>query len=369
MSSKKLYSVLGVSETASPDEIKSAYRKAAAKWHPDKCKDPAKIEEFNAKFKEIGQANEILSDQSKRQIYDQVGDNSKNNIDDVIRQQEEMKNMRGFPFGNMFGQGQGQGQGMQVQFNPNIIFNVKLTIEEIFTGKEIVHQITRQIINIVGGKITQSMETESITVKIPRGVRSGETIVVSKNGNKLIQEGTIRNQGSINCIVEEKPHSTFERSQAQPLHLLVKHTITIFQALLGNFDITLNGPDKNKFDVSIGQTIINPNTAICVIDKGMISATGKKGNIYITFNIEYPTQLSSEQRTILENMTNYVKSVKKSNIATSQLTIEALQRLINTPDPTHSENAHADPFSHMFNFGQGQGRGATNVHVQQCQQQ
>ena len=69
--------------------------------------------------------------------------------------------------------------------------------------------------------------------------------------------------------------------------------------------------------------------------------------MYITFNIEYPKQLSSEQRTALENMTNYVKSSKKSSAITSQLTIDELQHLINTPDQDEQDQ-HDDPFAHMF---------------------
>ena len=371
MSTKKLYAVLGVPETATTEEIKSAYKKLAAILHPDKCKDRSKVDEYHAKFTAIGQANEILSDINKRQIYDQVGDDNENNIDDVIRQQEEMKNMRGmfgqggFPFGAMFGND--MRGGIQIQFNPNITFGVKLTLEEIFAGKQITQNIKRQVINIIDGKPTQTTENETITIQIPKGVRAGENIAIA-GGNKLMQDGVVKKQGNIVCVVEEKSHPIFQRSQAQPLHLLTKHTISIFQALLGDFTITLVGIDGNKFNVSIGQSIIQPETVICVAEKGMVANNGKKGNMYITFNIEYPKQLSDEQRTALENMTNYVKSSKKSSVKTSQLTIDELQHLINTPD--HEEqDQHNDPFAHMFGSDMRGGRRAQAGPNVQCAQQ
>ena len=376
MSTKQLYTILGVPETASPLEIKNAYKQLAAKWHPDKCKDETKLTMYNDKFKEIGQAYEILSNPEKRQIYDQVGDNSNNNIEDVIRQQEEMKNMRGMfggqGFGfdprNMFGQGGSNGQGIQIQFNPNIMFNIKLTLEDIYTGTEIIYQLKRQVIHIIGGKPTQTNENESITIKIPKGTRAGENIVIDGRGNKLIQDNVVKKQGSVICVVEEIPHVKFQRSQAQPLHLLLKHTISIFQALLGDFNITLTGIDGNKFNVSIEHTVITPETVISIVDKGMVSVNGKKGNIYVTFNIEYPAQLSSEQRTALELMTNYVKTTKKSHIVTKQLTMGELQQLINTPD--RNEQEEESQFGQMFGQGHEQGRrGNPNVHVQQCAQQ
>src|ERR1700761_1596720 len=66
----KLYDALSVSPSATQDEIKKAYRKAALKWHPDKNKDSPNAAE---KFKEVSQAYEILSDPEKRKIYDQYG--------------------------------------------------------------------------------------------------------------------------------------------------------------------------------------------------------------------------------------------------------------------------------------------------------
>ena len=68
---KDFYEVLGVSRTSSVEEIKSSYRKAALKWHPDR--NPENKEESEVKFRECTEAYSVLSDQQKRQIYDQYG--------------------------------------------------------------------------------------------------------------------------------------------------------------------------------------------------------------------------------------------------------------------------------------------------------
>jgi DnaJ-class molecular chaperone len=70
---KDYYKTLGVAKTASQEEIKKAYRKLALKWHPDRC-PPDKKDEAQKKFQEIGEAFDVLSDEQKKQIYDQVGE-------------------------------------------------------------------------------------------------------------------------------------------------------------------------------------------------------------------------------------------------------------------------------------------------------
>ena len=69
--SKDYYKILGIQKSASPDEIKKAYRKLALKWHPDK--NPDNQEEAQSKFQEINAAFEILSDPEKKKMYDQFG--------------------------------------------------------------------------------------------------------------------------------------------------------------------------------------------------------------------------------------------------------------------------------------------------------
>jgi DnaJ-class molecular chaperone len=88
---KDYYKILGVAKNAKEDEIKKAYRKGALKWHPDR--NPSNQEEAQAKFQEIGEAFEVLSDEGKRRIYDQVGE----------------EGLKGMPPGGAAGGGNGGG--------------------------------------------------------------------------------------------------------------------------------------------------------------------------------------------------------------------------------------------------------------------
>src|SRR5258708_26982011 len=95
---KDYYAMLGVKKTATPEEIRKAFRKAARKYHPDVNPGDKKAEE---KFKEISEANDILSDEKKRKVYDQLGFYS----DQIDPAQAEA-----------YARQQGQGGGMPVDF-------------------------------------------------------------------------------------------------------------------------------------------------------------------------------------------------------------------------------------------------------------
>jgi DnaJ-class molecular chaperone len=354
MTVKQLYHILGVSESASEEEIRKAYKKIAIKFHPDRCKDPKLMDEYNEKFKQINKAHEILTDKNKRDIYDQVGDDPDQNIDEIIRQREEMK--RGFPFPFPFGNGPMHGQ---FRFEIDIIININLTLEEIYMGKTVNQEIKRVTLNQTKEKQFQTYEKETISIKISRGISVEKPIVVNKNGNKIMHDGILKKQGNIIYVVHETPHKIFERSQQQPLHLLMKHKITVYQALLGNFNIVVTWLDGKELNIRIGNTISAPESAICIQGKGMIGQKEKIGNMYIIFNIEYPTQLSSSQREALIKACNYDITDNIGVKPKSTIPIEQLQRLINTPDENEDDDVE-NPFCGM----RGQ-----RMHVQQCPQQ
>lgn len=144
MSDKRdYYEVLGVQRNSSKDELKKAYRKVALKFHPDRNPDDKSAE---AKFKEAAEAYEVLSDDEKRQRYDQYGhagvngpagqQGGFNNMDDIFSQFSDIFGGGGFGdiFGNRGGGRGGQGQRSQGQRGSNLRIKVGLTLEEISEG-------------------------------------------------------------------------------------------------------------------------------------------------------------------------------------------------------------------------------------------
>lgn len=174
--SKSLYEVLEVSESASQDEIKKAYRKLARKYHPD----VNKAKEAEEKFKEINAAYEILSDEEKRKQYDRFGDNmfGGQNFSDFARAQGGSAGLDeilsqifgarggfngGFNFGG-FGAGGfgGDFEDLDVQASIRIPFELSIT----------------------GGKYSVSFNGENIDMKIPAGISDGKSIRLRGKGSQ-----------------------------------------------------------------------------------------------------------------------------------------------------------------------------------------
>lgn len=126
--SEEYYEVLGVSRSASTDEIKKAYRKLALKWHPDKNLDRREVAEMN--FKRLSEAYEVLSDSKKRQIYDQVGKEGLTNGGGNYHHGDGFEGSAGFGFpADLFGAftgfgGHGGGASFGFSFrDPQEVFN------------------------------------------------------------------------------------------------------------------------------------------------------------------------------------------------------------------------------------------------------
>ncbi len=176
--SKSLYETLGVSPNASADEIKKAYRKLARKYHPDICKE-AECEE---KFKEINAAYEILSDPEKRKQYDQYGDamfGGQNfhdfaqqnfqggvDLDEILRSIFGGGGFGGFSSGG-FGRSSGFG-GFEEFVHPDLDIHAKITIP--FRTA------------ILGGTHSISINGETFDVRIPPGVKNGDTLRIRGKG-------------------------------------------------------------------------------------------------------------------------------------------------------------------------------------------
>ncbi len=199
--SKSLYEVLGVNESASQDEIKKAYRKLARKYHPDICKKP----ECEEKFKEINTAYEILGDAEKRKQYDAMGDSMFNgqNFQDFYRQHKDvdLEDILSQIFGGGFGRSNAGGFGGGFGFE-NFGFGGGFALDLDVHAKIQVPFDTA----VQGGIFPINYNGETIKVKIPAGIKSGQKLRVRGKGK------TYKGQrGDLILEVEVMPNSEWER--------------------------------------------------------------------------------------------------------------------------------------------------------------
>lgn len=276
---KSLYETLEVSENASADEIKKAYRKLARKYHPDVNKDP-KAEE---KFKEINAAYEVLSDPQKKQQYDQYGDSmfGGQNFSDFARNQGGGVDLDEI-LRQMFGGGAGFGRsnfGGGFGFDaPDLDTNAQITIP--FE------------VAVLGGKRNISLNNDSFDIKIPEGIEDGQRIRAKGKGKSYQGQ-----RGDLILKINISPSNEYERE----FDNLIKYfDLPLKTALFGgkvdiktiHKDITLKVPQNTK-----------QNQKFRVKELGVLNRKTKvRGDLYLKANIILPKveDLSSELRTLLE---------------------------------------------------------------------
>ena len=352
------YEVLGVQKSASADEIKKAYRKAAMKYHPDR--NPGD-KEAEAKFKEVGEAYEVLSDDSKRQRYDQFGFAG---VDPNYGGGGNGPYGAGFSgfgdfgdFGDIFGEffGGGRSSRGNQQNAPrrgeNIMSHLELTFEEAAFGceKEVAAQRiencaacngsgssdgvietctqcggrgqVRSVQNFMGmqmqstttcptcngrGKMIKNpcgtckgkgkvRKTNRVKVKIPAGVDAGQSVRVRGEGNVGSNGGI---NGDLLVEIYIKRHAIFSR---EDFDVLCEVPITFTQAALGaEIEVpTIDG--KVKYDIPEGT---QTGKEFVLRDKGIpeVGNPRRRGNHRFTVVVETPTRLSREQKELLRQL-------------------------------------------------------------------
>jgi curved DNA-binding protein len=263
---KSLYETLGVNEHASADEIKKAYRKLARKYHPDVNKEESAVE----KFKEINAAYEVLSDKKKKDEYDMYGDQifGGQNFHDFAKNQGtnvDLDDLLKSIFGGGSGAGFGGGFGGSSS-SADLDQRINITISF--------------YISVKGGKHNVSLNNESFDIKIPAGIKNGETLRVRGKGSV----GSMGKRGDLLIKVEVSESPVFERKEND---LYMNIDVNLKTALFGgkvkvesliNDDITLKVPKNTKN----GQKFRVRGAG--VVDR----KTSLKGNLYLTANITLP---------------------------------------------------------------------------------
>ncbi|MCS6804157.1 MAG: DnaJ C-terminal domain-containing protein [Acidobacteriota bacterium] len=290
---KDYYEILGVSRSATQDQIKAAFRKLARKYHPDVNPGDKAAEE---KFKEINEAYEVLSDPQKRQMYDRLGTNWKGGAD--FTPPPGWENIR-INFGD-FGFGGGSPSGFsdffemlfgdawrggrtQAKAGPSswgmpradTEMELPLTIEEAHRG---------------GSRRVVLADGRALDVKIPAGVREGSLIRLAGQAH-----GGGR-PGDVYLRVKLQPHSVFQVSGDD---VTVEIPITPWEAVLG---ATVVVPTLDGFaDVKIPPNSQN-GQKLRLRGQGLMRRGGGRGDQYVRLKIVVPTQVSPAEKKLFEQL-------------------------------------------------------------------
>ncbi|THF95561.1 dnaJ homolog subfamily B member 13-like [Camellia sinensis] len=335
------YKILNVDRNAKDDDLKKAYRKLAMKWHPDK--NPNNKKEAEAKFKQISEAYEVLSDPQKRAVYDQYGEEglkgqvpppdaggpggatffstggggptsfrfTPRNADDIFAEffgsSSPFGGMGGGSrFGSLFGDdffgsfgeggGGGGGFGFMNQTGPRkappIERTLPCTLEELYNGTTKKMKISREIADASG----KTMPVEEIlTINIKPGWKKGTKITFPEKGNE--QPNVI--PSDLVFTIDEKPHSVFTRDGND---LVTTQKIPLAEALTG-LTVNLTTLDGRNLTIPINN-VIHPNYEEVVPREGMPIPKDptKKGNLRIKFDTKFPTKLTAEQKAGVKNL-------------------------------------------------------------------
>jgi molecular chaperone DnaJ len=290
---RDFYEVLGVSKTATAQELKSAYRKLALEWHPDRNKSPQATD----KFKEINEAYEVLSDEKKRQMYDQFGHQAfgpgmgggaagQGPFDGGFRQGPFTYTYStggagnpfdGFDFSDpfdifeqFFGGGFAGARGGGRRPHPAY----EISIDFMDAVKGVSREIHLPKGEAGGGSVKK-------TIKIPAGVDTGSRIRFD----------------DFDIVIDVRPDKTFKREGND---LVSDQEITFSQAALGAVIEVKTVDDPVKIRVQPGT---QPGTLIRLKGKGVPSVRGgSRGDHYVRIQLKVPTHLTKRQKELLEEL-------------------------------------------------------------------
>ncbi|MEO5980266.1 MAG: molecular chaperone DnaJ [Chryseolinea sp.] len=348
MSTKRdYYEILGVGKTATPEEIKKAYRKVAIQFHPDKNPDNKEAEE---KFKEAAEAYEILSDVDKRAKYDRFGHarsggggpsgGHEMNMDDIFSQFGDIFGGNGGPFESFFGGGRSSG-GRRQRKGSNLRIKLKLSLDEIANGVEKKIKVNRlmkaegvtfktctvcqgsgqvrKVVNTMLGQMVSAStcptcdgsgqiiekrpngvdssglvsKEEIITVKIPSGVAEGMQLSMSGKGNEA--PGGVA--GDLLILIEETEDKFLKRDGN---NLVFDLYISFVDAAIGtSVEVpSVNGKVKIKIDPGTQSGKI-----LRLRGKGLKDVNGYEvGDQLIYVNVWTPKKLTADEKAKLESL-------------------------------------------------------------------
>ena len=296
------YELLGVSKTASGDDIKKAYRKLALKYHPDRNPGNKEAEE---KFKKINEAYAVLSDPEKRKQFDQFG------MGGFQQRYTEEDIFRGFNVGDLFkdlgfgggdifsmifgNRGAGRGGARQQRQQQSWDFGDYITHEqrgsEASRELDLYYELEIPFMDAIHGaekRVTLSTQagTEEVSVRIPRGIATGKKLRLKGKGNI----GRSGQRGDLYLTMKVGEHPVFKRTGND---LYVTKEVKLTDALLGTVvEVpSIDGPKR----VTIPPGVKSHSK---VRLKGL-GVPDQNGDEYVEVIVDIPKRLTEKQKTLL----------------------------------------------------------------------
>jgi curved DNA-binding protein len=242
------YSILGVNRNATPEEIRKAYKKQSMQHHPDRGGN-------EEKFKRINEAYSILKDPQKRQQYDnpqpQYHFNTNTGFEDIFGRRQQRR-------------------------NPPFTIQADINLEDVYTGKELIANY-----RLPSGRV------ETVSITIPKGVRTGDTMRYPGMGNDIIPGAP---RGDLHVKINVLNHKEFNVSG---LDLTCTKKLNVFDLITGT-SAEIHTPDGSRFSLKIPPKT-QPDTTFNITGKGLpCGRTGRQGNIYVKVRAQIPKQIDEK---------------------------------------------------------------------------
>lgn len=308
MEYKDYYKILGVDKKATSKDIKKAYRRLAAKYHPDKTAGNKTAED---KFKEVNEANEVLSDPNKRKKYDELGSNW------------QAYEQAGAQYNPNAHTGHANGRSYQYQGDPSDIFGEGFGGGEFssffdmffggqasdgFSGSSSGRRNARQNTgnNVEaelpitleeayhGGKRTFQLNNEKLRISIKPGAYTGQKLKIKGKGQSHFPNGT---RGDLFIVLRVDSDNRFKREEN---NLILNKTIDLYTAILGGkIEIPTFG-GTIKINIPAGT---QTGKTLRLRGKGMpIYNTDRHGDLLVKIHVNIPQDLSEEEKNLFKKL-------------------------------------------------------------------